>query len=585
MLSFKAWVCAFLLVTVKVVYAQPDDIARKAWLSEELKQNINADEVYSVLAIEAAIVEENYVYAAREALNFIKYHHVNPQIAEIAVDYYYTEGDYEHAYEAVKYWYRVYPDDDNVRTWYTTLLGQTGRDKEFLGVLQQSLHNARPETLKEKLQANALILEELHDTNKALLLFEKMTAPFNFQCADYHILFSDFAARTHQSDLAWKEIFKALDIDKKSEEAALRVLFLSQGDRRVQGLRFVQQFLHQYPQSRTLYLNYVKALVEDGNYTDAIKAIKRMQKHFPEDFDLLYFQALTYYEAQRWADARRVLTQFIDIQQQRQQSLPKNSSTADEKLLDARKLLISIYKIEKKYRLALNELNKIPDIHQEAELLMEKARLLTALGSVKEGLSVLDMASHIFPENRGSFLWLGGNLLNESGRTDEAIVYYNDTLKEFPNNADIKYALAILYDKRSEVWPAEKLLREVIREEPDLADAYNALGYIFAERNYNLEESKELLEKALVLDPDNPYIMDSMGWLQFRLKNYEVALAYLQRAFEEKPEADIAAHLAEVYVAKGNQLKAREVLKVGLQHDANNDVLRDTIKRLNLGVK
>ncbi|NOL50463.1 tetratricopeptide repeat protein [Pelistega europaea] len=585
MLSFKTWVCGVLLALSPTVWSQPVDVMRKPWLAEELKQSVDADEVYSILAIETAFFEENYAFAAKEALNFTKYHRVSPQIVEIAVNYYYTEGDYEHAYEAVKYWYRAYPDNDNVRTWYTTLLGQTGRDKEFLRALQQSLRNARPEALKDKLHSNALILEEIRDEHKALAFYEQMTAPFHLQSADYHVLFSDFAARAEKLDLAWKEAFKALEVDKNSEEAALRVLFLSQGGKREQGMRFVQQFLNKHPQSRNLYLNYISALTEDGEYNNAIKAIKRMQKVSPEDFDLLYFQALIHYDAQQWSDARRVLNQFIDIQQQRQKSLPKDSSTADEKLLDARKLLVSIYKAEKKYRLALTELNKIPDQDQDAELLMEKARLLTALGSVREGLSILDMASQAFPENRGGFLWLGGNLLNESGRTDEAIVYYNDALKELPNNADIKYALAILYDKRGEVWPAEKLLREVMREEPDLADAYNALGYIFADRNYNLEESQELLEKALMLDSANPYIMDSMGWLQFRLKNYDVALEYLERAFDEKPEAEIAAHLAEVYVAKGDQHKARETLKIGLQDDASNAVLRETIRRLNLGVK
>nr|WP_246233683.1 tetratricopeptide repeat protein [Pelistega europaea] len=584
-MSFKTWVCGVLLALSPTVWSQPVDVMRKPWLAEELKQSVDADEVYSILAIETAFFEENYAFAAKEALNFTKYHRVSPQIVEIAVNYYYTEGDYEHAYEAVKYWYRAYPDNDNVRTWYTTLLGQTGRDKEFLRALQQSLRNARPEALKDKLHSNALILEEIRDEHKALAFYEQMTAPFHLQSADYHVLFSDFAARAEKLDLAWKEAFKALEVDKNSEEAALRVLFLSQGGKREQGMRFVQQFLNKHPQSRNLYLNYISALTEDGEYNNAIKAIKRMQKVSPEDFDLLYFQALIHYDAQQWSDARRVLNQFIDIQQQRQKSLPKDSSTADEKLLDARKLLVSIYKAEKKYRLALTELNKIPDQDQDAELLMEKARLLTALGSVREGLSILDMASQAFPENRGGFLWLGGNLLNESGRTDEAIVYYNDALKELPNNADIKYALAILYDKRGEVWPAEKLLREVMREEPDLADAYNALGYIFADRNYNLEESQELLEKALMLDSANPYIMDSMGWLQFRLKNYDVALEYLERAFDEKPEAEIAAHLAEVYVAKGDQHKARETLKIGLQDDASNAVLRETIRRLNLGVK
>ncbi len=563
-------------------FKKPQDI-----LPIDIKEGLDPEEIYSVLSIEAAMMDQNYAYAAREALNFIKYHQVDDKIAELAVNYYYTEQEYEQAFEAAKYWYQAQPDNVVAKVWYSTLLGHTGRETALIEILQKNLQDVPENDFSNKLLENVSILEDLKDRQKALHIFEEMVKPFSLQTADYHVLYSDFALRADQTEVAWNEAFKALDVDAESEDAAMRILVLSQGPKRAQGLKFVKGFLDKYPQSRMLYLSYINELTKDEDFDSAIKAIKKMQSKSPEDFDLLYYQALIHYDAEQWATARKVLTQYIDIQVQRQKSLAKDNNSVDSLLTDARKLLIAIYKVEKKYRSALAELNKImPDNaspeQMDPDLLMEKAQILAQMGTISAALTVLKNGGEHFPNYQGNFLWLGGNLLNESGRTDQAIIYYNDALKIQPKNVDIKYALAMLYEKRGEVWPAEMLLREVMKEEPELADAYNALGYIFADRDYNLTEAQSLLNEAVRLEPANPYILDSMGWLQFRLKNYALALEYLEKAFDMKEEAEIAAHLADVYMALGERDRARDMLQVGKRLNANDRVLVETIKRLNI---
>ncbi len=563
-------------------FKKPQDI-----LPIDIKEGLDPEEIYSVLSIEAAMMDQNYAYAAREALNFIKYHQVDDKIAELAVNYYYTEQEYEQAFEAAKYWYQAQPDNVVAKVWYSTLLGHTGRETALIEILQKNLQDVQGEEFSNKLLENVSILEDLKDKQKALHIFEEMVKPFSLQTADYHVLYSDFALRADQTEVAWNEAFKALDVDAESEDAAMRILELSQGPKRAQGLKFVKGFLDKYPQSRMLYLSYINELTKDEDFDSAIKAIKKMQSKSPEDFDLLYYQALIHYDAEQWATARKVLTQYIDIQVQRQKSLAKDNNSVDSLLTDARKLLIAIYKVEKKYRSALAELNKImPDNaspeQMDPDLLMEKAQILAQMGTISAALTVLKNGGEHFPNYQGNFLWLGGNLLNESGRTDQAIIYYNDALKIQPKNVDIKYALAMLYEKRGEVWPAEMLLREVMKEEPELADAYNALGYIFADRDYNLTEAQSLLNEAVRLEPANPYILDSMGWLQFRLKNYALALEYLEKAFDMKEEAEIAAHLADVYMALGERDRARDMLQIGKRLNASDRVLVETIKRLNI---
>ncbi len=233
------------------------------------------------------------------------------------------------------------------------MLGYTNRDDELIAILQENLRAATEENFSDKLLENVSILEEFKDQQKALQIFEAMTKPFALQTASYHVLYSDFAARAEYTELAWNEAFKALDIEKGSEDAAMRILLLSQGPKRAQGLKFVKTFLDEHPQSRLLYLSYINELSKDDSFDEAVSAIKKMQAQSPEDFDLLYYQALIHYDAQQWQTARKVLMQYIDIQNQRQKSLPKDSSSADGLLLDARKLLIAIYKAEKKYKLAL----------------------------------------------------------------------------------------------------------------------------------------------------------------------------------------------------------------------------------------
>src|SRR5690606_6754845 len=107
-----------------------------------------------------------------------------------------------------------------------------------------------------------------------------------------------------------------------------------------------------------------------------------------------------------------------------------------------------------------------------------------------------------------------------------------------------------------------------------------ALGYTFADQNRNLEEAQDLLERAMELEPDNPYILDSVGWYLFRIGDLQAALEYLQRSYEKLPEADVAAHLGEVLWAKGRRNDAMLVFRAGLAKDAQNRTLLETIKRL-----
>jgi Flp pilus assembly protein TadD len=126
----------------------------------------------------------------------------------------------------------------------------------------------------------------------------------------------------------------------------------------------------------------------------------------------------------------------------------------------------------------------------------------------------------------------------------------------------------------------ERLLRQVIALKPDYQHAYNALGYSLAERGIRLPEAKELIQKALAYAPNDPFITDSLGWVEFRMGNKAEAARILETAYKSRPDADIAAHLGEVYWSLGQRDRAQSVWREGLLLNAENETLMETLKRL-----
>jgi len=125
-------------------------------------------------------------------------------------------------------------------------------------------------------------------------------------------------------------------------------------------------------------------------------------------------------------------------------------------------------------------------------------------------------------------------------------------------------------------------LRRLVQLRPDYAHAYNALGYTFADRNIRLKEAYELIDKALQLAPDDGFILDSMGWVQYRLGNLTAARDYLGRAYRLKPEADVAAHLGEVMWRQGDHDAARTVWREASRRESDNETLKETLQRLDV---
>jgi outer membrane biogenesis lipoprotein LolB/uncharacterized protein HemY len=169
---------------------------------------------------------------------------------------------------------------------------------------------------------------------------------------------------------------------------------------------------------------------------------------------------------------------------------------------------------------------------------------------------------------------------NDEGEAMNAYYRIISALVPPPSNPEILYSYALAAEKSGQFEVMENTLRSILKRNPNDIQALNALGYSLADRNIKLEEAYEFIFKAHTLDPNDPFILDSLGWVNFRLGNTALALKQLQDAFRIKPEADIAAHLGEVLWTLNQPLEAEEVWRQGELIDANNATLKETLKRL-----
>ncbi len=211
---------------------------------------------------------------------------------------------------------------------------------------------------------------------------------------------------------------------------------------------------------------------------------------------------------------------------------------------------------------------------------MRRASLLARQGQRAEARALL----RNLPERRNGDARLKlvaeAQLLRDLKDYQSAYAVFGEAVKRFPGDTELLYDQAMMAEKADLIDEMERLLRQLIAIKPDHHHAHNALGYSLADRNLRLAEAKQLIEKAVSLAPDDAYIQDSLGWVEFRLGNNARALEILAAAYAKRPDAEIAAHLGEVLWVSGQREQALKIWREGLLAASDNETLQGTLKRL-----
>ncbi len=538
---------------------------------------LTPDILYRVLVAEVAATRGEFDVAGQTFLG-LAIDTSDPRFAQSAFQYAMADRNLPRALRAAKEWVLLAPNDPEAKATALALEASNGQTEGLAEALWIRISRAQD---KEQAIVQAMsIVSKMVDRRLALEVLDKALQEPVRQLPIAHLALADAAWNAEDPVRAEREAREALRLDPHSEAAAQRVLEYGIKINPSAALESARRFVRENPDSRKLQLLLANRLVEGQQFDEALAIVAALQRATPEDFDLLYTQAEIHTRAKHYDEARRLLEEYINVQQQRRQSLHDDASTALASISEARLSLVQIAEAQGNLNEAVRQLDLIEEPALRFQAQIHKAVLQARQGNLPLARRTLEMSR---PRDRNDQVVVAltySSIYQDSGRTDQALETLERADRELPDSAEIKYNLAMLYEQRAKTEQFETLMRRVIELRPDNANAYNALGYTFADQNRNLPEAQDLLERAMELEPDNPFILDSVGWYLFRVGDLQAALEYLQRSYEKLPEADVAAHLGEVLWAKGRRDDAMLVFRAGLAKDAQNRTLQETIKRL-----
>ncbi len=225
-------------------------------------------------------------------------------------------------------------------------------------------------------------------------------------------------------------------------------------------------------------------------------------------------------------------------------------------------------------------LSRVGDPQRVLEVQSRRATLMARQGQVEQARALLRSLPERDDEQARDKLVAEAHLLRDLERWAEAYAVFEQAAARWPDDVGLLYEQSMMAEKLDRIDEMERLLRRVMQIDPKYAHAYNALGYSLADRGLRLDEAKALIVKALELMPGDPFITDSLGWLEFRRGNLEEARRLLQQAWEGRPDAEIGAHLGEVLWVMGRRDEALGIWRQALVRDSANKVLRQTLARL-----
>lgn len=371
-----------------------------------------------------------------------------------------------------------------------------------------------------------------------------------------------------QQDGRPQEALDLLEQHPKQNDVApllLQARLLQSLERGAEAIPLLEKGLRQHPDDKRVRLTYARALVEQERLEDAQKEFVTLVQQYPEDNDLRLSLALVSLEAGAWREAIVYLEELIERD--------SHVDAAHYNLARAYEELQELDSAVMEYGLVGPGNDYLPAQARMAELLFDNQR-------GEEAAERLAKARQLQPDYAIQLYLIESEALAKQQRHDAAWQLIEQALEQFPEDLNLLYTRAMLAEKRDDLTQLERDLRFIIEREPDNSMALNALGYTLADRTQRYTEAKELIEQALRLNPDDPAIIDSLGWVNYRMGNLDEAEQLLRRALELYPDAEVAAHLGEVLWAQGKQREARKVWAHALKQQPDNAIVRSTLLRL-----
>jgi len=512
---------------------------------------------------EPAIAARAYYEAAREAQD--------ARLARRATEIALFARQRPIALEAAQLWLKLDPLSDRARQMVATL-GQPGSAGSLKADLERLLADAatKGNTLGDAfLQLNRALSSQPDKTAVYKLITELAQpyqgvpeAQFAVALAGYNTGLSDVEI----ASASMRAVDRALELSPGWERAVLLKADLLAKASPDQAARYLSAFLAQNPQSRPAAGALAQLYVEQKRYADARAVFQRLLDTDPDDRELEFAVAALSFQMRDYAQAEE---RFEHL---------KAMGFGEPGAVSF--YLGEIAEETKRYADAIDRYNEVTDGDRAWTAKLRIAAIMGKQGHLDEARRYL---ASLAPEDKDQEIQVKqteAQLLQDAKDYQGAYTVLSEALAGEPDSADLLYDVAMVAEKLNRIDEVESKLKRVIELKPDSAQALNALGYTLVDRTQRAAEGMKLIERAHALAPEDPFILDSMGWGNFRLGNLDESEKFLRRALAEKPDPEIAAHLGEVLWAKGERASARDIWQAQLKETPDNPVLLETVRRL-----
>ncbi|MGQ9862068.1 MAG: tetratricopeptide repeat protein [Thiobacillaceae bacterium] len=527
------------------------------------RQELSPQLLYQFLLSEIA-GQRGELTLASEALLDLAVKTRDPRIAQRATEMAIFARKPANALKSAQLWLEGEPDSLKARQTNVSLLINSGRLKDARPHLEWLLNNGGRSVGESFLQLPGLLLRH-QDKPAVLALMTELAASYpSVPEASYAV--AQVAWHAGQSERAMQAADEALRLKPGWEAVALfkGQILQRKGEELVE--RYWQDFLAQHPDAREVRLALARQYARMSRFEEARAQFETLRSQGQGKPEILVSLGLL---AMQMNDLDAAEGYF-------REALANEDADRDQ----VRMYLGQLCEARRRYEEALAWYRSVQDGRNLFDAGLKAAVVLGKLGRVDEGRTLLAGLTADTDADRIQIIQAEAQMLREARDYKQVYDVLSRGLKAMPEAPELLYDRAMAAEKLGRLDALEQDLRLLIRLKPDHAHAYNALGYTLADRTDRIAEAIELLGQALKLAPDDPFILDSMGWAQFKAGRLDEAIDYLKRAYAKRPDPEIAAHLGEALWVRGDREEARRIWQGSLRLHPDDESLRETLGRL-----
>lgn len=527
-----------------------------------LQVGLDQDLLYKFLLAEIAgqrgdiaLSSSTYLELARASQDV----RVARRATEIAI---YAKRD-DIALETSRIWYENDPSAEQARRTLADLLVKSGDLESARPLLVQMLASSADGPANSLMQLYSVC--GTHPDKSAVHgLVRDLTAPY-IGLPEAHFVLAQSAYANGQRKQALKSADQAMVLRPDWQRGALLKAQLLREEDPEKGLKFLGKFVRDYPDAHEVRLNFARDLVAQKRYPQAKVQFQRLSEANPENSGLAFTLALLSSQISDYAAADAQLRQALSLGYENRDAVYFQLGQVNEKL--------------KREDEAAKWYRSVQEGEQFVAAQARYALLLARRGGVDEARRYLQSVDVIEDSKRVQLIQAEAHMLREVREHQQSFEVLKEALGKRPGNTALLYDVALAAEKIDRIDICEEQLLKLIEIEPTSAQAYNALGYTLADRTDRFSDARDYIAKALALAPDDPFILDSMGWVEYRLGNLGEGLRFLRRAYDIQRDPEIAAHLGEVLWVKGSKAEAKRIWEDSSSAHPDNEVLQKTLRR------